>query len=451
MTKRCINLDWLEVHCLEPVGEPRDAAFFRRIGLVVNERDYGTRVYKEMFTVCLQNDTPFVEVRRNPMSQGWQGIHAAEECHLRLVNAACYYDNAAQLLQQFMASYGYQFQRVSRVDICLDFEFFDRGDDPQKFIMRYFRQVYAKINQGNISSHGADRWDGQTWNSVSWGASSSPIGTKFYNKTLELYDPKSNTYGKPHIRYAWLLAGLVDDFHNVTKRKPDGSTYTPQIWRVEFSVRSSVKNWMTIELNGKRRAYQSLRNTLECYDTRAKLLTIFASLANHYFHFKYVRYKEPKAQPITAYALNAHVLDDTHTLVTHVERQRVRKDRCPDKVLFDFSGEQVTYKVGRNDVPKILGDGRHLQKPLDSLIAKIRAYRDSHFAPDITEACNVLIRAMEGDILRSDMANPWSLTELRTLQLVLKQNIETGDSTKVAVLMREIKELLKINDLTAIF
>ena len=417
-SQRCVNLDWLEVHCLEPYGDPHDAEYFRRVGLTVMERDYGTRVYKEMFTVNDAQGNPFVEVRRAPYSTGYAGIHDERECHLRLVNAACYLDNAADLMQQFIDTYHYEFNRITRVDICLDFERFDEGDDPAVFLSRYLRQVYSKINQGNITAHGADRWNGQVWNSVSWGSPTSAIGTKFYNKTMELYDPATGTYRKPHIRYAWLKCGLIDDFHKVLKRKDDGY-YTPQIWRVEFSIRSSVKKWFAIELNGEAKHYQSIRNTLDMYDCRDKLLTLFASLQQHYFHFKHY-YKEQ------------------------------RKDRCPDKVLFRWSGLQVTYKVGRDDTLSILGEGAKQSKPYDTLLKKLRLYQQEKPQKDIVEACQVIIRAIEGDYLRSDLRNPFSYHELLALQRALSMKA-SGDDTDVVVLMQEVKNLLKLNDKTAIF
>lgn len=417
-SQRCVNLDWLEVHCLEPYGDPHDAEYFRRVGLTVMERDYGTRVYKEMFTVNDVQGNPFVEVRRAPYSTGYAGIHDERECHLRLVNAACYLDNAADLMQQFIDTYHYEFNRITRVDICLDFERFDEGDDPAVFLSRYLRQVYSKINQGNITAHGADRWNGQVWNSVSWGSPTSAIGTKFYNKTMELYDPATGTYRKPHIRYAWLKCGLIDDFHKVLKRKDDG-WYTPQIWRVEFSIRSSVKKWFAIELNGEAKHYQSIRNTLDMYDCRDKLLTLFASLQQHYFHFK------------------------------HYDKEQ-RKDRCPDKVLFRWSGLQVTYKVGRDDTLSILGEGAKQSKPYDTLLKKLRLYQQEKPQKDIVEACQVIIRAIEGDILRSDLRNPFSYHELLALQRALSMKA-SGDDTDVVVLMQEVKNLLKLNDKTAIF
>lgn len=417
-SKRCVNLDWLEVHCMEPSGDPHDANYFRRVGLTVSERDYGTRVYKEMFTVNDVHGNPFVEVRREPYSTGYGGIHAVEECHLRLVNAACYLDNAAALMQNFIDTYGYYINRISRVDICLDFERFDEGDDPAVFLSRYLRQVYSKINQGNITAHGADRWNGQVWNSVSWGSPTSAIGTKFYNKTMELYDPATGTYRKPHIRYAWLKCGLIDDFHKVMKQGKDG-WYTPQIWRVEFSIRSSVKKWFAIELNGEEKHYQSIRNTLDMYDCREKLLTLFASLQQHYFHFK------------------------------HFQKEQ-RKDRCPDKVLFRWNQPQVTYKVGRDDTSMILGEGHKQQRPFDTLIRKLKEYQLHHTAKDITDACQVIIRAIEGDYLRSDLRNPFSYTELMQLQRALSMKA-AGTDTDVVVLMQEVKNILKLNDKTAIF
>ena len=417
-SQRCVNLDWLEVHCLEPYGDPHDAEYFRRVGLTVMERDYGTRVYKEMFTVNDAQGNPFVEVRRAPYSTGYAGIHDECECHLRLVNAACYLDNAADLMQQFIDTYHYDFNRITRVDICLDFERFDEGDDPAVFLSRYLRQVYSKINQGNITAHGADRWNGQVWNSVSWGSPTSAIGTKFYNKTMELYDPATGTYRKPHIRYAWLKCGLIDDFHKVLKRKDDGY-YTPQIWRVEFSIRSSVKKWFAIELNGEAKHYQSIRNTLDMYDCRDKLLTLFASLQQHYFHFK------------------------------HYDKEQ-RKDRCPDKVLFRWNGMQVTYKVGRDDTLSILGEGAKQSRPYDTLLKKLRLYQQEKTQKDIVEACQVIIRAIEGDMLRSDLRNPFSYHELLALQRALSMKA-SGDDTDVVVLMQEVKNLLKLNDKTAIF
>lgn len=406
---RCVNLDWVEVHAHEATDIFRDANFFRREGYNVNEREYGTRVYKEMFTILARNEEPLLEIRRNPASQGLQGIHDWNECHIRLCNRTCYFDNAAIFLQEFLTRYGYYDIRISRIDICLDFVLFDKGDNPQAFIRRYFKHRYAKINQGRICSHGEDTWTGQEWNSLSWGSKTSPVTTKLYNKTLELYDPKLDKYSKPYIREAWFLCGLIDNIQRVTK---DGNKV--DVWRVEFSLKSSVKGWVPIEIDGKSKNYQSLRNTLDCYTSKDKLLVMFASLANHYFRFK--KYKKDK-----------------------------RKDRCKDKVLFDFSGQQLTYKIGRND--DALGSGKTFKAQYNRLLEKLKAYQESHSSLEIYKACDVLIAAITEEDMRSDLANPWSHDELTFLRELIR--VRTSDRTLTYdAALSEVKKLLHITDRT---
>ena len=65
---RCVNIDWLEVYCLESIEAPRNAQFFRARGFKVKEREYGTPQYREMFTIYDSEDFPQFEVRRNPYS-----------------------------------------------------------------------------------------------------------------------------------------------------------------------------------------------------------------------------------------------------------------------------------------------------------------------------------------------------------------------------------------------
>lgn len=408
--QRCINLDWLEVHCWEP-DEPRDPNFFRSRGIVVFERDYGTRVFAQMFTLQGSDGEPFLEVRRQPKTPILQKF----ECRLRLVNRYCYYDDAIEVLQNFISTFSYQFVRIARVDICLDFERFDSGDEPARFMRRYMAGRYSKINQSNINAHGSDQWHARVWNSVSWGSPTSDIGTKFYNKTMELFDPVSGKYSKPYIRQQWAACGLVDDWYTMHKTKPDGTVYTPEIWRVEFTIRSSVKKWFKIEIDGKSKNYQSIQNELDCYIDRDHMLLIFASLCNHYFHFK-------------------HFHEET------------RKDRCPDKVLFDFEVPQVTYKVGKERLATTKKPARYLS----SLIGKLQQYRETHTAVDVTQACNVLIRAIEDESFRIEMAHPFTHDEIQTLRRALSLHMQHPDAD-AALLLREVREWLNITDRTAHF
>lgn len=412
---RCVNIDWLEVYAFEPIYKPRDTYFFASRDIPINEREYGTPIYNSMFTILDDHGNPMIEIRRSPKSK----LMPRNACHIRLHNSYCYNDNAATIMQTFLDTYDFTFQRISRVDVCLDFEKFDSGDEPLKFLYRYMERKFSKINQANLTSHGTDTWNQREWNSLAWGSPSSDVGTKFYNKTMELYDPILQAYRKPYIRWAWQLCGLVDDWEHVTKTKEDGSTYTPQIWRVEFSVRSSKKRWFEIELDGhkkttkgKQQYLQSVPNTLERYNNRDKLLLVFASLAQHYFRFKYFQ-------------------------------EDVRKDRCEDKVLFRWKKEECTYRIGLDN---LIAPAK-IDKPLHTLLAKLRIFKEKHIATDVRNACDILIKCIEGEVLTSQINYPFRSQELTVLRQVLSMK-SRGNRTDSAILMRELKQLLGINNRT---
>lgn len=403
---RCINLDWLEVFCFE-IGEPHDANYFRRAGFVVDEREYGTRIYNQMFTLLGEDGHPLLEVRRSPKSL----LMPQQATHLRLVNRSCYFDNAADVMANFIDHYDYTFIRISRVDICLDFVRFDDNTLPRVFMQRYMRGKFSKINQANIRAHGSDNWTGRVWNSVSWGSPSSMIGTKFYNKTLELYDPKTDSFGKPYIRHAWFLAGLIDNIDRCTLNNEQ-----QEIWRVEFSIKSSVKRWSVIELDGKSKHYQSLHNTLDCYDCKDKLLTMFAALQQHYFHFK-----------------------------RYIMGQR--KDRCPDRRLFNFNIAQTLVKP---EHPETLSQ----RKPDTQLLVLIKNLRNYILVADSTEARQLsyqLLGLLEKLQLRQELENPASYRELIALQTLMQRRVNGEPNQTYESILAEIAEYLKLNEKTLPF
>lgn len=375
-------------------------------GYVVDVREYGTRIYNQMFTILLDGE-PYIEVRRCPKNP----LMASTACHLRLHNRTCYLDDAADLMQRFITAHRYLFQRISRIDLCLDFARFDDNTIPRVFMQRYMRHKFAKINQAKRHTHGEDKWNGAIENSISWGSPSSMISTKFYNKTLELYDPKTDSYRKPYIRYAWLNNGLIDDMDRCTLNGE-----TQEIWRVEFSIRSSVKRWFVIELDGKSKAYQSVHNTLDCYDSKPKQLCIFASLANHYFHFK--RYQIG-----------------------------VRKDRCQDRVLFRWNELQQFVEVDRTALPS----SKTPSPLLLQLIRKLRLYSQTLSYGDLKESIIKLLALLEQLQLKQEQNNPWSQAQTIAIQQLIARR-QAGDvDTTLSALMAEIADLIHINSKTMIF
>lgn len=397
MKTRCINIDWLEVYCLEDITRtPCDAAYFRKYGLIVHEREYGTRMYREMFTIYDEHDQPSIEIRRNPYSTEGRdrGFFPPESCHIRLHNSTCYSPNPIGLLRDFLVRHNYTLKKIYRLDICLDFELFDKGDNPQKFIQRYMAGRYSKVNQARIAAHGEDTWAGRTWQSLSWGQPKSMVSTKLYSKTVEL----EQTHDKPYIVWSWFHNGLIDDPINRTKHAADGSVYKPVIWRVEFSIKSSANRWFVIEKSVGKRGQIVIPHTLDLYDTPMKLITIFASLAQHYFHFKV--YEDGK-----------------------------RKDRCSDKILFDFSPQDLYFRVDR------LASHTANTSREDRLTILLNNFRETHPLPDINKAVDTLLDAIQSDKMHNFYGDYLTRKERWVLTTLFRERLE--GNTHVSISERE--------------
>lgn len=398
---RCINIDWLEIYCLEPIETPHTPDYYREQGLWVEERDYGTRVYEQMFKIKDQSGYDILEVRRQPKQAGLKNaILQINACHVRLSNRTCYKDNAVDILRQFCQAYNLEIVRIFRIDIALDFERFDSGDDPKKFLMRYIANKYSKINQADAHGHFRDRWDSRNWNSISWGSPKSAIGTKLYNKSLELKE----VHDKPYIRQSWFLSRLVDDPQRLYKINTDGTLRTPIIWRLEFSIRSAVKNWLTYEKDGDPKKLRSVRNTLEMYDTRDKLLAMFALLQDHYFHFRYFRKDKLKYE-------------------------------CPQKELFHFSAAENFYKVEHlsSDQPPETLEKR--------LLRYLRQYKLLHPSQETLKSVNTLIDVLEKSDMARLLENPYSKVHLLALQQAIAARV-SGSNISPLQLVQQIEKFL---------
>ena len=302
---RCVNLDWLEISAEESNSRyPCDADYFRSRGFIVHERDYGTRVWGEVFTIEDENGHDWIEVRRKPPSgeSEFKGLNEYS-CRLRVVNAQLYVKDCVQRFRDFLATNDYIFKRIFRIDIAYDFEYFDSKDLPARFARRYLECKYRKINQCKMNGYANDTWTAFEWESLSWGSPHSMVSTKLYNKTKEI---ESVSKHKVYIPYSWFVCGLIDDPINLTKVDSEGKIYKPEIWRLEFSMKSQAERWLVIEdQSGKRVKKKAIPHTLDMFDAPDKVWQRFQDLAFHYFRFK--KYVPDK-----------------------------RKDLCPDKVLFHW-------------------------------------------------------------------------------------------------------------------
>lgn len=403
MIRRCVNIDWLEVYCLESKTQyPCDAEYFRRHGYLVQEREYGTRQYNQMFTIMDKWGNPMIEVRRDPPSGSstFNGL-TEDSTHIRLVNAYCYYNNPIALLREFLMRHDYIFKRIFRIDVCYDFEYFDSGDLPERFVKRFLECKYRKINQCHLAAHGQDNWNGYEWQTLSWGSPASMVSTKMYDKTHEL---KQLAADKPYIRQAWFECGLVDDPMKLVKMGADGELYSPKIWRVEFSMKSSADRWVVIEdQSGKRVKKKAVPHTLQLFEGRERLWERFEELAFHYFRFKY--YEPDK-----------------------------RKDRCRDKVLFHFNQDREFYQLEQ------IAPASKPSQDVEILRRRLMAYKYNTLDEKQRTACDVILQAIEARDLKR-LCNSHDEVYFEALRQAIAIRCKCKD-VDAAVLINKIQQQL---------
>lgn len=235
MINQVVCLDWLEVYCLEPVS--LGAEYWAKLGFKPRVRDYGTPIYREVITLYA-NQLPFVEIRRNPYSaKSCGGILDDRSCHIKLCNHFLYYSNGIILFADFLKKYRYKVRAISRADIAIDFVSMVDYPDPQRFVDDVMMGKLHRKRRYEFRAFGETGYGSQRFNSLSWGAARSMVGVKLYNKSLEI----AETSHKSYIEDFWRHCGLISQLDAQKKN----------VWRLEFSLRSSVKYFMKKDVYSK--------------------------------------------------------------------------------------------------------------------------------------------------------------------------------------------------------
>lgn len=397
---RCVNLDWLEVCCLEPSNSrdgamndhARNAAYFRKKGYTVEERAYGTPMYREMFTVY-NGKKPLLEIRRDPYScKSGGGIFPDNMCHLRLPNSMLYEKHPVEFLSTFIRVHKYTYKSTTRLDICCDFNTFDNRRDVPSFIRDYMREKYFKMNQKFVHAHGVDSWPFRQYWSLKWGEDSSAITTKLYEKSKELQESGNS---KPYIIDAWHDAEL--------------DTSLP-VYRVEFSIKGSQLKQMAQKSTG-------VIMDLNYYEfpTRDSLLFSFMALSDKYFDFRVAK-------------LNRN-------------GNPQRRDRCPSANLFIPSKDEKGYSPIRFvEKPDPMRTDRMLVKRLfaimedDSHFTHAEHEMARHIAARIMESANYKRRGIEMPDVREQL-------ELKMQQPVMSERQYRDFLDKMEVHFRKLREI----------
>lgn len=141
---------------------------------------------------------------------------------IKLENATLYVADWYFQLTDILAVLGWVPKKISRLDLCADFNYFVGGLLPSTFLRSYIRKQdasYIRMGSNKFCVYGLKDMHTTSFDSIRWGSRQNGVSVYMYNKTRELLEVKN----KPHIRALW--------------KAHDLST-TLDVWRVEISITS---------------------------------------------------------------------------------------------------------------------------------------------------------------------------------------------------------------------
>lgn len=213
-TAPVLHLDWVQMHV--KWVDKFHPEFHRNY--VVKTLDFTTRHFR-----CVQE--AFLKDKRicTITSKPHSGILDPDAILIKFDNWVCYDRNFKQIITEFISLNKLYFVQFSRLDFCADFNRFDNGMHPEKFISKYVGRRCLKTGKARKVRHtfsqGEDRHIGE---GLKFGSNLSEITYYLYNKSLEMKEIK----WKPYIYQSWKSGGL---------------DVTQDVWRLEFSLKSGSK------------------------------------------------------------------------------------------------------------------------------------------------------------------------------------------------------------------
>ena len=261
------SIDWLQLSCEVPAGLP--PAWDEQVS-PQSDRSGNHRFY------VLSESAQYIrgyDFQREVKCNGYVVAHIAcvpRTKHLpytagaiKLENSALYVADWYFILTDILATLRWSPRRITRLDLCADFNYFMGGLLPSTFLRNYIRKndaSYIRIGSNKFCVYGLKDMHSTSFESIRWGSRQNGVSVYMYNKTRELTQVKN----KPYIRELW-------------KRTQLSSTL--DVWRVEISITSQGL--------GLKSASDSLLHTLfvDDFDHPEAARDFFKVYAAKYFRF----------------------------------------------------------------------------------------------------------------------------------------------------------------------
>lgn len=254
--QKVFNIDWLQVNCKGTLIPKQD--------LIYTVQPYQTKVFSKITTIHKGNRL-LCTVASLPKSP----IIPPETNIIKFDNNVLYNFDLWDIYDLIMNDHGLKFNNITRLDICMDFNYFDCNMTGRKFIENFAKGKYYHHSKTNFNIHGRQK-KYLVYDYLRFGSSESPISCYLYNKSQEMQAKGVKQY----IIDQWNINDLKTQY---------------EVYRLEFSLKSSrcelVNNYYG---TAEKLTIKNLKST-------AWLQKLFWCLVDKYFCFSiFDKYKAPK-------------------------------------------------------------------------------------------------------------------------------------------------------------
>ena len=219
-------IDWLQISVEVPMGLPpaweeavspqSDKSGNHRF-YSLRESSYYIRGFEWQREICC-NGYVVAHIACQPRTEHLPLFAGA----LKLENATLYVADWYFILTDILSVLRWVPKKITRLDLCADFNYFVGGLLPSTFLRNYIRKQdasYLRIGSNKFCVYGIKDMHTTSYDSIRWGSRQNGVSVYMYNKSRELMEVKN----KPHIRALW--------------KAHDLSTVL-DVWRVEISITS---------------------------------------------------------------------------------------------------------------------------------------------------------------------------------------------------------------------
>ena len=258
---RVINVDWLSLYCgcvgLHDIGNFK-----------VIKQNFSTPQFAEIYNVLdeLRNEI-VATIQRVPYSS----IIPRDCAIVEIKNRILYEPDFMGYVTLMCDTLGLRIRSISRIDVCADFNSFNKGISPERFIKAFIENKIVKMGSTKYTIMGDQQCvklddkqhskTAQMYSYIRFGERSHEVSSYLYNKSKELREIKD----KPYIRAAWKRGGLDTE---------------KDVWRLEFSLRNKQMKYMQKK--------DSIIFRLDCdyFKTVGMVENLWDCCYNKYFDFR---------------------------------------------------------------------------------------------------------------------------------------------------------------------